>query len=89
MIDHIMSLILSAVAFTLSINIYLVFKGSPYGKVMLYLSLFFMFMIPYHGLEALNIDSLTFELVREISELIAFVFMLMTGIQLKRTFMRG
>ena len=89
MIGHMISLVLSSIAFTLSIQIYLVFKGSPYGKVMLYLTLFFMFMIPYHGLEALSMDALIFESVREISELIAFVFMLVTGIQLKRTFVRG
>ena len=86
MITHMISLVMSAVAFTLSISIYLVFKGSPYGKVMLYLSLFFMFMISYHGLEALDIENSVFKLLYEISELIAFVFMLMTAIQLKRTF---
>ena len=88
MIGHMISLVLSSIAFTLSIQIYLVFKGSPYGKVMLYLTLFFMFMIPYHGLDVLPTDVLIIEYIREISETLAFVFILMTGIQLKRTFVR-
>ena len=89
MLNDLIFFVMATVAFALAISIYFAFKASPYGKVMLPLSLFIMFMIPYYGLQVLITDSSDFELLYEISELIAFIFMFITGIQLKRTFVGG
>jgi len=80
-ITDLIQIILATVAFTLSVIVAFYFRGSPYGKAMLTLSLFNFFLISHYFL-----DIIDYTLISEISEFLAFIFLFNTGAQISKAF---